>query len=78
MFRQEHCHYDDENLEEIKFYYRTIWMLLYGPCLIYSTGSPSAFDLGASSCCACLLHDDYAKETIHHENNEFANALYDW
>jgi hypothetical protein len=24
MFRQERRHYDDENLEEIKFYYRTI------------------------------------------------------
>jgi hypothetical protein len=24
MFQQKCCHYDDENLEEIKFYYRTI------------------------------------------------------
>jgi hypothetical protein len=53
-------------------------LLLYGPCLVYSTGSPSAFDLGASSCCACLLHDDYTKETIHRKDNEFAIALYDW
>jgi hypothetical protein len=34
MFQQEHRHYDDENLEEIKFYYHTIWTLLYGPCLV--------------------------------------------